>query len=1652
MQHSSQPQGRPTGREVLQEDIAIVGMDCIFPGSADRRAYWRNIVEGRDLVGLPPPEWGADLYYDPESGANDRIYTKVGGFLGELARFDPLKYGVVPTSIDGGEPDQFLAVDLVHRALEDAAFFQVPVPGDRVEIVLGRGTYINRGFATVVQHGVVIDRVLDVLRTLHPEHSDEELAAIKAELKASLPPFNPEMAPGLVPNLVTGRVANRLDFQGVNYIIDAACASSLIATDRGMDDLRAGRCDLAVVGGVHASTPPPIYQIFCQLGAISRRGEIRPFDRDADGTLLAEGLGILILKRLGDAQRAGDRIYALLKSVGTASDGRAVGLLAPRLEGETLALRRAYDAAGIDPLSVGLIEAHGTGTTVGDATEVAALKTVFGSAESGRPWCALGTVKSMIGHCLPAAGAAAIIKTALALHHKTLPPTLHCEHPNPELELDASAFYISAQTRPWIHGRTTPRRAGVNAFGFGGINAHLILEEYQGPEAVADPFDWPRPSELLVVEAESRGALAERARSEAAALAADGDGSPYADARRLCTGLGAQPWRVAVVAASRAEAGGKLERAAARLADERCGRIRSRDGVYFFAEPLYPDGKVAFLFPGEGSQYRNMLAGLCLHFPLARAWFDRIDRALRDHPRGLLPSEVIFPPPAARGDGGDGMGDGALWRMDIGPEAVFAANQAMYSLLEALAIRPAAMLGHSTGEYSALYAAGASRYDSEQRLLDDILALNLHYEQLEQRGLVARGSLIGVAGLGLEAIAELVAAREDLHWAMDNCPHQQVVCALTDSAAAWLRERLDELGGMSTPLPFDRAYHTPAFQPFCDGLEAFFERLEIATPGTPIYSCLTAAPMPDDPAAIRRLAIGQWAGRVRFRETVERMYADGVRLFVECGPRNNLTAFVDDVLKGRPHLALPSDLEHQHGVTQLMHLLAQLAAQGVRMDLTALYPQGTAAACQGSVRPSIPIKTGLQPLHLSRPARERAPARPAEPQPPAELAALTELLGMARLPDLATGVGVEQGALPAVAGSDAGAEVLGTWLGTMSSFLHCQQRIMESYLGETELGEADSGNGGPAASPADQRPLDGASAWPMLGTVDELEPGVRLSTRVRIDTGESLYLADHTIGRDISRTDPELGALPVVPLTFSMELMAEAAAAVMPGFVVVGMREVRAYQWIALDRGEIELLLHAEPIPGEQAVRVTLRQPPDPARDPRLPAVTIIEGDILLASERPPAPVADALRFRAERPSRWHPEDIYREIMFHGPRLRAIASMDLWGEDGSEGTFVGMDHGRLFRSTAAPVFQTDAITLDAAGQLIGMWTADHLPRGFHVFPFRMESLRIFGPNLAPGERARCRARIALVGDTEVRSDIELIRADGTLQQRIGGWWDKRFDLPTRFFHLRREPASQLLAEPRPDLLCDQARAAGLSLVVLDDLPPELLTSSGQIWLRVLAHLVLGRNERATWQEMTNAAVERRIDWLLGRVCAKDAVRVLMGRRMDAMPAPAEIEVVLGEDGHPFVAPDRDAASGAPPHLSIAHAARTAVALAGEADACLGVGIDIEGVESKPDGFTETAFSPAERALISSQPQPERATIVCWCTKEAVAKALHRGLPNLLREVEVRAMDAGSGLVEVHLRGDLRAELERRGAAAPTVVTRDLDASRVLAIAVLFPGA
>ena len=292
-----------------------------------------------------------------------------------------------------------------------------------------------------------------------------------------------------------------------------------MAIQHAVNGLLAGDCDLALTGGAQVWMPVATMNLFCRLGALSHRQRLRAFAEDADGTLLGEGIGMVVLKRLEDAVRDGDRVYAVIRGVGVSSDGRGLGVMAPRVEGEELALRRAYEDAGVSPESVGLLEAHGTGTPVGDATEIQALTRVFG--ERGQDLLArtaIGSVKSMISHTIPAAGVAGVIKTALALHQRVLPPTL-ADRPNPKLELEQTPFYLNTETRPWIHGGSEPRRAGVNAFGFGGINAHAVLEEYDDPAAAAHRPAWD--TELFILEAESAAGLVEQATELIAALERD---------------------------------------------------------------------------------------------------------------------------------------------------------------------------------------------------------------------------------------------------------------------------------------------------------------------------------------------------------------------------------------------------------------------------------------------------------------------------------------------------------------------------------------------------------------------------------------------------------------------------------------------------------------------------------------------------------------------------------------------------------------------------------------------------------------------------------------------------------------------------------------------------------------------------------------------------------------------------------------------------------------------------------------------------------------------------------------------------------------------------------------------------------------------------
>jgi acyl transferase domain-containing protein len=455
-------------------------MGCVFPGSPDPATFWENICAKRSFI-ADHPDPQAVRYLDRDSRDFERVYNLRGGYLGSQATFDPTRHGVMPADVQSGDGDQFLALRAATAAIEDAGVDLSAIRRDRVEVILGHSTYFTPGNLNWFQTGVALDQTIDVIRSLNPGLSAEEAARIREALKRSLPPMTPQTPTALIPNIIASRISNRMDLMGASYILDGACATSHIAVENAVRDLLTDACDYVLVGATQASCIVLELMLFCAIEAMSRLPELRPFDKRADGTMLGEGVGVLLLRRTKDAERDGNRIYAVIRGVGTASDGRAKGLLAPRLEGQQLAIRRAYEQGGVDPRTVELVEAHGTGIPLGDATEIAALTSVFGPRQGSRPTCGVGSIKSMIGHCRSAAGTAGIIKATLALYHKILPPTLHCDEPNPDLQLQNTPFYINTETRPWVRpSGGTPRRAGVSAMGFGGIDAHCILEEHPG--------------------------------------------------------------------------------------------------------------------------------------------------------------------------------------------------------------------------------------------------------------------------------------------------------------------------------------------------------------------------------------------------------------------------------------------------------------------------------------------------------------------------------------------------------------------------------------------------------------------------------------------------------------------------------------------------------------------------------------------------------------------------------------------------------------------------------------------------------------------------------------------------------------------------------------------------------------------------------------------------------------------------------------------------------------------------------------------------------------------------------------------------------------------------------------------------------------------
>ena len=432
-----------------------------MPRAADVRRFWENMLDKIGAIEeVPSDRWPSDRYYDADRDAPDKINSKWGGFIPDTA-FDPVRFGIPPASVPSIDPGQLLALVAAEAALADAGLANMdPDLRQRASVILG----FTGGLGEL---GLQYAARSELARAL---------PATPTETLEFLPNWTSDSFAGLLPNVVAGRIANRFDFGGPTFVVDAACAASLAALRQAVLELETGRSDLVLCGAVDTGQGPFAFTCFSKARALSPSGRCRTFDAESDGTAISEGIAMVVLKRLGDAQAAGDRIYAVIKGVDGSSDGRGLGLMAPLPSGQKRALQRAYDQAGYSPASVELFEAHGTGTVSGDAAEIESLSSLLIEHGAGPRASAVGSVKSLIGHTKGAAGLAGLIKVALGLHHRVLPPHAGVEQPNAALRGPDCPIALHQEARPWLPRPHTPRRAGVSAFGFGGANYHVTLE------------------------------------------------------------------------------------------------------------------------------------------------------------------------------------------------------------------------------------------------------------------------------------------------------------------------------------------------------------------------------------------------------------------------------------------------------------------------------------------------------------------------------------------------------------------------------------------------------------------------------------------------------------------------------------------------------------------------------------------------------------------------------------------------------------------------------------------------------------------------------------------------------------------------------------------------------------------------------------------------------------------------------------------------------------------------------------------------------------------------------------------------------------------------------------------------------------------------
>ncbi len=949
--------------------IAIVGQAALLPDAPNIDAFWNNVLNAKVAIReVPPDRWDpADFWIEGEPGnaTEGKTYSKIGAFV-EGFEFNWRRWKQPPGTLSQIDDTQLWAVEVSAAALEDAGYIgensRLELPKARCGVIFANAL----GGENRVQSSkrVYADQITRkaVEAGMPATNSDE----FKDAITEGTPRIDEDTMAGELANVVAGRVANLLDLQGPNFSADAACASTFAALVSACQMLQTGQTDLMLCGASDRTMDPGTYAKFSAIGALSPLHS-RPFDVRANGFVMGEGAGCVVLKRLEDAMADGDTIYSVIRGIGSSSDGRGKGITAPSTRGQKQAVVRAYQQAGYSPSSVELIEAHGTSTKVGDATELSTLAGVFAERGAG-DFVAVGSVKSQIGHLKAAAGMAGLLKASLALHHRTLPPSAGFEQPNTSVNWNDIPFFVPTISSDWpIPQSRGPRRAGVSSFGFGGTNFHCTIEQYD-PEhhknlinsfaeqssssaqipvapSVLDPTATPSMSHqelldieggILLLNADDIDSLAseiERVKSILfSSSVSNFDTDPAG--RRLSAVLAdlssdfeAKGARCGIVATSWGQLAKRMELLSDNLSDSTKWDFLAKQMVFITEQgPLPSTAKLVQMYPGQGSQYVGMTLDLSKRFEVIGETWDEADSTMSEILAGEKLSEFVLRDNLSEQQAKDA--ENKLKQTEFTQPAMLTADLAIYRLLSEHGINPDMVAGHSLGEYAALMVSGIMKFHDALRAAA-ARGTEMGSVEVKDKGLMASVSA------PLEKIQEVIDSVDGYIIAANkNSPMMAVIAGETEPMQNAI-SRFAELNIPCVTLQTSHAFHSRIVAPANEPLHRFLEELELSLPSIPITANYDGKFYPENlkdgesvhDAILNQLA-PQMSSAVEWTQQIEEMYRQGGRLFIEVGPKRALALFAEQILEKRSKVITNTNHPKVGGVASFLSSLTVCALSG----------------------------------------------------------------------------------------------------------------------------------------------------------------------------------------------------------------------------------------------------------------------------------------------------------------------------------------------------------------------------------------------------------------------------------------------------------------------------------------------------------------------------------------------------------------------------------------------------------------------------------------------------------------------------------------------------------------------------------------------------